>query len=127
MNLRNYFFCFLGILLFATLEIAGKLIGENISPTAITAYRFLLGSLLLLFPAIHQWKKLPQKIGVRDWLKMAYPGCLNVGIAMFSLQLSIYYGKASMAAILISSNSIFVAIFAALILKEKLKIGRAHV
>ncbi len=53
---------------------------------------------------------------------MAGLGILNVCLSMLILQLAIYYGKASLAAVLVSANPLFVSIFAHFIVKEKLSL-----
>jgi drug/metabolite transporter (DMT)-like permease len=116
----SYIYCFLAIFFFSTIELVGKLIGQGISPLLITAYRFMIGGLILLPFAIYHKRKLTFQLQVSDYLKMAYPGILNVAVSMMFLQLAVYYGKASLAAILVSTNPLFVAIFAYMILKETL-------
>lgn len=114
-----YLYCLMAIILFSTLEFSGKLIDPNIAPLSITGYRFLIGSVVLFFPALHQYRKNNQMIKIRDLLKISLPGILNIAFSMYFLQLGIFYGKAVIAAILISSNSIFVMIFGYFILHEK--------
>lgn len=115
-----YLFCILAIFFFSTLEFTGKMIGADISPLAVTAYRFLIGSLILLVPAIFQLKKNTITLNKKDILSMALPGIINITVSMYLLQLAIFYGKALIAAILISSNSIFVSLLAFFILEEKI-------
>jgi drug/metabolite transporter (DMT)-like permease len=119
-NNLSYFFCLAAIIFFSTIELVGKLIGTGISPLLITAYRFIIGGLILLPFAIHHGRKLTFKLKLSDFLKMAYPGIINVGISMMFLQLAVYFGKASLAAILVSTNPLFVAFFAYWLLKETL-------
>ncbi len=120
----SYVFLFITIFFFSTLEVTGKFISGGISPFAITIYRFLLGGLLILPFAISEIKKNKTKFRFTDFMKLSYPGIVNVTISMMLLQLAIYYGKASLTAIIVSSNPIFVAIFARIILKEKMNISR---
>lgn len=47
-------------------------------------------------------------------------GILNVCVSMLFLQLAVHFGKASLSAILVSLNPIFVSIFSPIILKERL-------
>jgi drug/metabolite transporter (DMT)-like permease len=116
----SYIYCFWAIFFFSTIELVGKLIGSGISPLLITAYRFLIGGLILLPFAIHHGQKLDFRLKITDFLKMAYPGVINVAISMMFLQLAVYFGKASLAAILVSTNPLFVAFFAYWLLKESL-------
>jgi drug/metabolite transporter (DMT)-like permease len=119
-----FLFCSLAIFFFSTLEFVGKLIGTGINPLAVTVYRFMLGSIFLLIPAIYQIRKTKLKLSGKDLLLMSVPGILNTAISMYLLQLSVFYGKALIAAIIISSNSVFVSIFAYFILKEKMSKSR---
>jgi drug/metabolite transporter (DMT)-like permease len=47
-------------------------------------------------------------------------GILNVVVSMLLLQMAIYYGKASLTAIIVSMNPLFVSIFAFMLIQEKL-------
>ncbi|MDF2519950.1 MAG: DMT(drug/metabolite transporter) superfamily permease, partial [Clostridia bacterium] len=60
-----------------------------------------------------------EKLTGKDLLFFLGLGLLNIFISMGALQISISLGKASTAAILISSNPIFVMLFSSIILKEK--------
>jgi len=117
---KSYLYCFVTILFFSTLEVVGKIIGSTISPIGVTAFRFLVGGLVLLPFAIGALRKRPQIFKAIDVLKIVIPGILNVAIAMLLLQFSIFYGKASLSAIIVSGNPIFVALFGWLILRERL-------
>ena len=116
--MRNYIFVFLGVFLFSTFEFISKLSGENISPIAIVVYRFFIGGLFLLpFVVLKDHIK---KIDRIIFIKIIFIGLLNICISMMSLQLAIYWGKASLSAILISANPLFVSFFSKIINKEKL-------
>lgn len=116
----GYLLVLFTIILFSTLEVTGKLIGSSISPYAVTLYRFLIGGMLMLPFAIRQKRSLKRKIAPREFLKLSVPGFINVTISMLFLQLAIYYGEANISAVIVSSNSVFVAIFSYFILKEKM-------
>jgi drug/metabolite transporter (DMT)-like permease len=47
--MKSYIYCFIAIFFFSTMEFVGKFIAEDMSAYAITAYRFLLGGVFLLF------------------------------------------------------------------------------
>lgn len=51
-------------------------------------------------------------------------GTLNVCLSMLLLQMAIHFGKASLAAVIISINPLFVSLFAYVILKERLRIAQ---
>ena len=120
---KNYLFCFLAIFLFSTIELVGKMIDKSVSPIAITCYRFFIGSVMLFIVYFIKGRRI--KINIYDFLNMCLVGILNVCVSMYMLQLGIYYGQASLSAIIISSNPIFVGIFALVILKEKF--GLSHI
>lgn len=124
MNFRSYLYCLIAIFFFSTNEFVGKLIGTEIPPITITIVRFFFGSFLLLPLAIKEYRSNPLRVSVIDIMKISLPGILNVAGAMLLLQLAIYYGKASTSAILISSNPLFVAVFAPFVLKEKLSLWK---
>lgn len=108
-------------LIFVTFEPVSKLIANDISPYAITFWRFLLGSLILLIPAIIKIRKEKIRITPGDMGKMSLLGILFVCISMLALQFSIKEAPSpSLVAIIFSSNSIFTIIFAVLINREKL-------
>lgn len=86
----------------------------------MTAVRFFIGSLVIFPLAIYQYRLLKKKINLKDIVKIGFPGFLNVCISMMSLHLAVYFGKASLSAILISVNPIFAALFGKIILKEPL-------
>ncbi len=115
-----YIFSILAIFFFSTLEFTGKIIGSEISPLAVTSYRFFIGSLILAIPALIQIHKKHMITGLKDIFNLAVPGIINITVSMYLLQLAIFYGKALIAAILISSNSIFVSLLAYFILNEKI-------
>ena len=119
---QSYLFCLLAIFIFSTNELVGKFIDTSITPISITSYRFFIGSILLsLFLFSKKDKYLPS-VSWKYILIISLIGVLNVGISMYTLQLGIYYGQASFSAIIVSSNPLFVSIFAIFILKEKLHI-----
>jgi drug/metabolite transporter (DMT)-like permease len=117
-NLKLHIFCVITILFFSTIEVVGKLIGNGISPYAITAWRFSIGGFIMLPFALNEIKKNKTRIKAQDYLGFALVGILNVCISMLFLQFSIFYGKANLAALIVSSNPLFVTIFAAALISE---------
>ena len=81
----SYVYLFITIFFFSTLEVTGKFISGEISPFAVTIYRFLLGGLLILPFAISEIKKNKTKLKIRDFIKLSYPGIVNVTISMRKL------------------------------------------
>ncbi|HPN41629.1 MAG TPA: DMT family transporter [Candidatus Cloacimonadota bacterium] len=119
---RSHLYCLLTIAIWSTLEVVGKLLGTSVSPYAITAWRFLIGGLVILPFALRNRGDI--KLGLKGIAHLSALGILNVCLAMLILQLSIHYGKASVSAVIISVNPLFVAMFAMLLLKEKMGIAQ---
>jgi drug/metabolite transporter (DMT)-like permease len=115
MKYKGYIFLGITILIFSTLEVVTSTLKGIINPLQLTFIRFFIGGFVLLPFAIVK----KEKLQLKDWLFFLGLGVLNIFISMGALQLSISFGKASTAAILISSNPIFVMLFSTIILKEK--------
>lgn len=115
MKCKGYILLGITILIFSTLEVVTSTLNGIINPVQLTFIRFFIGGFILL-PFVITKK---EKIYKKDWLFFLGLGVINIFISMGALQLSINMGKASTAAILISSNPIFVMLFSAFILKEK--------
>lgn len=118
----SHLFCFLAILTWSTIELGSKFMGPNVSPYTLTAWRFLIGGLIVLPFALRSRKTKTHEIKLADLGQMVLLGIFNVCISMLMLQMSVYYGKASVTAVLVSSNPFFVSIFAFIILREKLSL-----
>ena len=117
---NSVFYTLMTATLFVTLEPVSKLIAADINPYAITFWRFLVGSLILIPFALRKIKKDKIKITGKDLGIMLLLGTLFICISMVSLQLAVKIADApSLIAIIFSSNSIFTILFAILILKEK--------
>ena len=118
---KGIFYTLVTALLFVTLEPISKLIAGDVSPYAITFWRFLIGALMLLPPAMLKVKKEGLKVTGKDILLFALLGVLLICVSMLSLQIAVKIADApSLIAIIFSSNSIFTIAFACLLLKEKL-------
>ena len=107
--------------LFVTLEPVSKLIAEDVTPYAITFWRFFIGSFILIPPAVIKIRKSKLRITLRDVILCVLLGILFICVSMLTLQLAVKKADApSLIAILFSSNSLFTILFAIFILKEKL-------
>lgn len=106
--------------LFSTAEIASKLVAGALDPVQLVFLRFLIGGLFLLPFAIRDARRRGLRFGAGDWLFFALTGFLGVAVSMTVFQLAIVYAKASVVAVVFSTNTVFTALFAVLILKEKL-------
>ena len=108
-------------ILFVTLEPVSKLIANDVSPYAITFWRFLLGAIILMIPALMKAKKENLRPTAKEWGIATLLGILFICISMLSLQLGVKKSDSpALIAIIFSANSIFTILFALLLLKEKL-------
>ena len=82
---KALFYAIFAAILFVTLEPMGKLIANDISPNAITFWRFLIGSLILTPPAILKIKREKIHITWKDLALTASLGILFICISMTSL------------------------------------------
>jgi len=123
-NIRfGYINLLITVLLFSTFETASKLIGSEFSALEINFLRFLIGGMLLLVILI---VKKEAVASLKELGSFAMLGLLNVVLSMSILQycLTLPNSKASVIAVIFSSNPIFVAIFASKIDGEKLGINK---
>ncbi len=121
----SHLFCLIAIIIWSSLEITGKLVGTRIDPFTLTAWRFVIGGLALLPFAIRQAKQNSIRIKQSSILRIGSLGILNVCVSMLLLQLSIFLGKASLTAVIVSMNPLFVSIFAMLLISEKLTLSQS--
>jgi len=112
-----YLFCIITIFFFSTIELVGKLLGNSIDPLTYTSYRFFIGAIFILPFSLKYFRK--EKTDLKGFLSMGWPGIIVVAVAMYLLQLSVFYGKALTAGVIVSSNPVFVPVFSFLILREK--------
>lgn len=120
MKYKSYILLGITILIFSTLEVVTSTLKNLINPLQLTFLRFLIGGVVLLPLVIRKREKVQRS----DLLFFLVLGILNILISMGSLQLAINMGKASTAAILISSNPVFVLLFSSILLKEKVTFDR---
>lgn len=106
---------------FVTLEPVSKLIASDVNAYAITFWRFIIGSFILLPIAFAKIKREKIYIGLKDFFVMSALGVLFICISMIALQVGVKKATSpSLIAIVFSSNSIFTILFATIILKEKI-------
>ncbi len=119
---KGIFYAVMTAILFVTLEPVSKLIANEVSPYAITFWRFIIGSLILLPPAIIKIKKEKIHIDLKTLGIMTLLGVLVICISMIVLQIGVKKAESpSLIAIIFSANSIFTILFARIILKDKLR------
>ena len=117
---NGFIYALITAVLFVTLEPVSKLIASDVNPYAITFWRFLIGSFILIPPAIIKLKKDKIHNRLKDFSILTLLGILFICISMIALQVGVKKADSpSIIAIIFSSNSIFTILFAMLILKEK--------
>ncbi|MEN3043435.1 MAG: DMT family transporter [Fervidobacterium sp.] len=116
-RLLAYFYLAFTLLSFSSIEVVSKPLMGKIDPFFMTAFRFLIGGLTLMF-------FVKEDISFNDFIPITLIGSLNSMVSMTALQLSVKYSNASTAATLVASNPIFVSLFAWIILKEKYSIKK---
>lgn len=119
---KGFLYIVFTVLAFSTLEIVGKMIATTINPFQLTFLRFFIGGMILLPFAIAELKKKKLTLKLNDFIFFSLTGLINIVISMSFLQLSILNTKASIAAVIFSTNSIFTIPLAFIILKEKLSV-----
>ncbi len=119
-NKLGYLYILITIILFSTYEVVSKTLVNRINPFQVNFLRFFIGGIVLFFVILG---KGDISIKTKDLGKVAIIGIINVVFSMNLLQLSLTMpdAKASIAAVIFSSNPIFVTIFAALINRERVK------
>lgn len=105
---------------FSSIEVAGKMISGQLNAFQVTFIRFFIGALLLVPFTIKDLKKRKITLKMDDFLFLLIEGILCIPVSMALLQLSVYFTKASTAAVMMSTNPIFMVIFSYFILGERI-------
>jgi drug/metabolite transporter (DMT)-like permease len=119
----GYFNLLITLIFFSTFEVVSKTVVDRIDSYQMNFLRFFIGGLVLFVIIL---AKREVAITGRELLWCTGLGIINVALSMNFLQLSLYMpdAKASVSAVIFSSNPIFVCVFAALIDKEKISIQK---
>lgn len=122
---KGILFAALTAILFVTLEPVSALIKEDVTPFAITLWRFIIGSVMMLPFAIMKIKKEQIKITGKDIALIGLLGAFVICLSMIALQIGVKKADSpALIAIIFSSNSIFTILFSLLILKDKLTVNK---
>ena len=119
---KGFIYLCITVILFSTFEVASKLVGTGLHPLQISFLRFILGGLVLLPFAVIRMKRLGVKLTLRLAAETSLLGFVNIVVSMGMIQYGLLYANASTSAVIFSSNPVFVALFAWLILGEKIDI-----
>lgn len=115
---RGYLYIILTTIIFSTMEIALKLVSGIFNPIQLTFTRFFIGGLFLIPFALSALHKKHSSIPTSDLCYFAILGLLGTVVSMGLYQLAVQNTKASVVAVLFSSNPVFVTILAFFLLKE---------
>ena len=122
---KGILFAALTAILFVTLEPVSKLIANDVTPFAITLWRFIIGSVMMLPFAIMKIKKEKIQVTAKDIALIAILGVFIVCFSMIALQVGVKKADSpALIAIIFSSNSIFTILFSLFILKDKLTLNK---
>ena len=124
-QIKGLIFLILTVVLFSTFEVTCKLVGERLHPLQVSLFRFFIGGVVLLPFAIYRIYKTKTVISWGFLGSMAILGIVNILISMGLIQFGLLTTPASTTAVIFSSNPLFVALFAALILKEGISTSKA--
>lgn len=112
----GYFYVYAAIILFSSIEVVSKFVGNYVDPLNLWLFRLLFAiPTLLPFVRFSELKKLSRK----DWLNLIWIGAVPVGIGMSLYHLAVANSQANEMAIIFSANPIFVLLFSKLFFKEK--------
>ncbi|AYO29383.1 EamA/RhaT family transporter [Biomaibacter acetigenes] len=121
---KGFIYLAITVIFFSSYEVVGKTLSGVVNPYQLNFVRFLIGGLMLLPMALDHIKSRGIKLSAKDILYVSLIGLVNVGLSMSFLQIGINATKASLAAVIFSSNPLFVMISAYFILNEDLNLRK---
>lgn len=103
--------------------IAGRIIAQEAGPLASAFMRYVIASTLLLILFRHQERPLPaiKKHQIFPLILLGATGIFSYNILFFLGMKTVEAGRASL---IVATNPLFIALFAALFLQEKLSLSR---
>ncbi len=117
---RGFTYLAFTIVLFSTYEVVSRTLVGEIDPAQVNFIRFFFGGIVLSPLAWLEMKKSQTKLTGKDLVQMTLLGFLLVGVSMNLLQYGINETQANISAAIFSSNPIFVALVASILLREPL-------
>jgi drug/metabolite transporter (DMT)-like permease len=114
----------LAVLMFSTFEVASKSMHGHITAPQLTFYRFLIGGLVLLPFGLKDLRRHHKKFSLKLFGLFLVMGFLLVTVSMNVCQIGLQFSSASIVAVLFSSNPLFISLFSAVILHEKLTLPK---
>jgi drug/metabolite transporter (DMT)-like permease len=95
---------------------------EGAPPLAIAAYRLTLATLILAPVALGRCRQELRALRLRDWLLVLASG-VSLGVHFATWVSSLAYTSVASSVVLVTTSPLFVALFAALFLRERLSPG----
>ena len=123
-NRKSIIYMVIAIFAFSTYEVVTKTMASSINPYQLTFVRFLIGGLILLPISLTDIKKRKLRFTKKDIIWMVFLGFLLVFVSMNMVQFGINFISASLAAVLFSSNPLFISALSTVFLKEKLSLKK---
>lgn len=121
---RGFIYLAFTIILLSTYEVVSRTVVGKIDPLQVNFIRFLFGGIILSPLAWIELRKNQIKLRGKDVLQMALLGIFLVSISMSLIQYGINETQANVSAAIFSSNPIFVALTAAILLREPLGVKK---
>ena len=115
---QGYIYIVLTTLLFSCVEIVLKFVSDGFNPLQMTFSRFFIGGLVLLPLALRTLKKRGIRPDGKAFRRFILLGFVGMFVSMTLYQMALLYTNASVVAVLFSSNTLFTAFFAFLLLGE---------
>lgn len=115
---KGYLYILIATILFSSMEIALKTLAGAFHPLQMTLTRFLVGGIILLPFALRALGRKQIALDKKSMGYFALLGLMGVVVSMSFYQLAVERVKASVVAVLFSSNPVFVLFFAYFILRE---------
>lgn len=109
---KVYVYVIITAFLFGTMEVGLKLAGNELDAFQLTFLRFLLGGILLFFPALMDLRRTGVRLNAKDWGNLLALGIVCIPVSMVLFQLGVQYSNASTAAVLFCVNPLFTMVLA---------------
>lgn len=115
---KGYPYIILATIIFSTMEVALKLVANDFNPIQLTFTRFFIGGIFLIPFALGAMRKKQIRMDKADLPYFALLGFLGVVVSMVLYQLAVINTPASVVAVLLSCNPVFVTLLAFFLLRE---------
>ena len=106
--------------IFATMEVALKIGGNDLDPLQLTGLRFLIGGLVLAPFAVIESRKSGYRLNGKDLGWLICVGIMGIPLSMLAFQLGVMKCNAATASVLICTNPLFAMLIAHAFTSEKM-------